>query len=253
MAIQITGSWDLTGSFTSSLGFQGTASFATTASYALTGGSGGGSTDTGSLLTTASVSSNIITFTKGNGTTFPITVATGSGGGNTSALVGNTDALMFPYLGPVTNTLQLTTGSLFNYYATSSGVHVLRDNNTAGSASVNIYFNTSVLSDGQYVYVVPYLLAGSGVGISYRTIISNPGNLPFYTHNAVSTGLGTLTSNSSRTSGTDNNKYISTSATSNPVVMSRISGSIMFSAQPYQNYTNIFGPYTGASYGTPIT
>ncbi len=36
------------------------------------------STDTGSLLTTASVSQNTITFTKGNGTTFPITVNTGS-------------------------------------------------------------------------------------------------------------------------------------------------------------------------------
>ena len=52
-------------------------SYALTASYAMNGG-GGGSTDTGSLLTTASVSSNIITFTKGNGNTFPITVDTGS-------------------------------------------------------------------------------------------------------------------------------------------------------------------------------
>jgi len=43
-------------------------------------GGGGGSTDTGSLLTTASVNLNTITFTKGNGSTFPITVNTGSGG-----------------------------------------------------------------------------------------------------------------------------------------------------------------------------
>jgi len=41
-------------------------------------GSGGGSTDTGSLLTTASVASNTITFTKGDATTFDITVDTGS-------------------------------------------------------------------------------------------------------------------------------------------------------------------------------
>lgn len=39
------------------------------------------STSTGSLLQTASVSSNTITFTKGDSTTFDITVATGSGGG----------------------------------------------------------------------------------------------------------------------------------------------------------------------------
>jgi len=36
---------------------------------------------TGSFLTTASVSQNTITFTKGDGNTFPITVNTGSGGG----------------------------------------------------------------------------------------------------------------------------------------------------------------------------
>ena len=41
----------------------------------------GGATPTGSLLTTASVSLNTITFTKGNGDTFSITVNTGSGGG----------------------------------------------------------------------------------------------------------------------------------------------------------------------------
>ena len=39
------------------------------------------SVDTGSLLLTASATDNVITFTKGDGSTFPITVATGSGGG----------------------------------------------------------------------------------------------------------------------------------------------------------------------------
>jgi hypothetical protein len=48
------------------------------------------SANTASLLTTASVSSNTITFTKGDGSTFPITVNTGSGGGsptNTGSLL----------------------------------------------------------------------------------------------------------------------------------------------------------------------
>jgi hypothetical protein len=53
------------------------ASYALTASFALNAG-GGGSTNTGSLLVTASAVSNIITFTKGDGSTFPVTVATGS-------------------------------------------------------------------------------------------------------------------------------------------------------------------------------
>ena len=44
--------------------------------------------NTSSLLTTASVSSNIITFTKGNGDTFPITISTGS------AVTVNTGSLL---------------------------------------------------------------------------------------------------------------------------------------------------------------
>ena len=48
--------------------------YALTASYAINGGSGGGggSTDTGSLLKTASFSNPNISFTKGDGTTFKI-------------------------------------------------------------------------------------------------------------------------------------------------------------------------------------
>jgi hypothetical protein len=64
------------------------ASVATSASYALTASfalNGGGTVNTGSLLTTASVSLNTITFTKGDGSTFPITVDTGSGGGGGSS------------------------------------------------------------------------------------------------------------------------------------------------------------------------
>ena len=62
------------------------ASYALTASYALNVSTS--TTNTGSLLVTASVSSNIITFKKGNTDQFSITVDTGSGGiANTSGLV----------------------------------------------------------------------------------------------------------------------------------------------------------------------
>jgi hypothetical protein len=50
-------------------------SFAVTASYALNAGA---TVSTASLLTTASATANVITFTKGDGSTFPVTVATGS-------------------------------------------------------------------------------------------------------------------------------------------------------------------------------
>jgi len=51
-----------------------TASYAITASYAMNGGSGG-STDTGSLLKTASFSSPNISFTKGDSTSFNVDIS----------------------------------------------------------------------------------------------------------------------------------------------------------------------------------
>ena len=54
------------------------ASFATTASFAISSSFSSTASFTPNALITASVSSNTITFTKGNGTTFPIVVSTGS-------------------------------------------------------------------------------------------------------------------------------------------------------------------------------
>jgi hypothetical protein len=63
----------------------------------------------------ASVSLNTITFTKGDGTTFPITVNTGSGGG------GGTGA-GFPYSGSaiITGSLEVTQGITGSLFGTSS-------------------------------------------------------------------------------------------------------------------------------------
>ena len=73
-ASQITALYDtFTGTTTyDNISIVGTASYSTTASHALNGG--GSSVDTGSLLTTASVSNDTITFTKGDTTTFDIEV-----------------------------------------------------------------------------------------------------------------------------------------------------------------------------------
>lgn len=54
------------------------------------GSGGGGSVDTGSLMTTASVVNNTITFTKGDATTFDITVDTGSSGAEINYVSGST-------------------------------------------------------------------------------------------------------------------------------------------------------------------
>jgi len=69
------GTTTVTGSVIATLGFTG--SLQGTASYSINADS---ASYTPNAVVTASVSSNIITFTKGNGTTFPITVDTGSGG-----------------------------------------------------------------------------------------------------------------------------------------------------------------------------
>ena len=51
-----------------------------TGSYGGGGGGGGGSIDTGSFLIDATATLNTITFTQGDGSTFDVTINTGSGG-----------------------------------------------------------------------------------------------------------------------------------------------------------------------------
>lgn len=64
-----------------------------------------GTTNTGSLLTTASATNNILTFTQGDGSTFNVTIDTGSGGTiDTSSLLNNAVA-------QTTNTLRFTRGN----------------------------------------------------------------------------------------------------------------------------------------------
>jgi hypothetical protein len=109
--------------------FAGTASFASTASF------------TPNALITASVASNIITFTKGDGSTFPITVNTGSGGG--SGLL--TTASFNSYTG--SNTSQFAGTSSFAStasYALNGGVtqivagtNVTITNGGSGSVTIN--------------------------------------------------------------------------------------------------------------------
>jgi hypothetical protein len=101
---------------------------AVTASYALTASS------TPNAIVTASVSSNTITFTKGNGTTFPITVNTGSGGGGAA----------FPFTGSagisgsilINSQLTLGVGSGAFYGGPTNNVALGKNNlqsNTTGS------------------------------------------------------------------------------------------------------------------------
>lgn len=122
--------YPLSGSFTGSL--------LGTASYALNAGSGG-TVSTASLLTTASVFSNTITFIKGDGSTFPITVATGSGGGSSFPYTGS--AIISGSLvvtGSTTSTLGFT-GSLFGTSSWASNVVSASYAATASYINFNIF------------------------------------------------------------------------------------------------------------------
>ena len=113
---QTSGSLTISGSLNVSQGITG--SLFGTASWAINvvNGGGGGSTNTGSLLTTASVVLNTITFTKGDGSTFPITVNTGSGGGGSVGTLAQVTALGASTTVPITASIisaSSFTGSLF--------------------------------------------------------------------------------------------------------------------------------------------
>lgn len=111
-ALATTASYAVVAGSAISASFSTTAATATSASYALTASYALNATvtvNTSSLLVTASAAQNVVTFTKGDGSTFPVTIATGS------AVTVNTGSLMVT--GSVSsNTLTFTKGdgSTFN-------------------------------------------------------------------------------------------------------------------------------------------
>lgn len=85
----VSSSYSATASYANYAGTSGMASMATSASYALTASYAANATfNTSSLLITASAAANVITFTKGDASTFNITVDTGS------AVTTNTGSLL---------------------------------------------------------------------------------------------------------------------------------------------------------------
>ena len=158
----------------------GTSSFATSASfadqagtsgYAVTAGTAGFATSaslaTENLLT-ASVNLNTITFTKGDGTTFPITVDTGSGGGGAA----------FPYTGSAIITGSLVvTGSISGLLNNTEGVVIYATQSAnslvgnfligAQAPSLNnlntgIGINNVVIGTGEFLTDLKGIASGSG-------------------------------------------------------------------------------------------
>ena len=124
---------------------------------------------TGSLLLTASAVNNVITFTKGDGSTFPITVATGSGGGvsgdfvttssfntytasaatNTSASINSATSSISASL-TLTDNGKLNTGS-FNTYTASVTTQITGLTTAIGLRLLTSSFNTYTSSNDSKV------------------------------------------------------------------------------------------------------
>jgi hypothetical protein len=107
-------------------------SYALTASYALNAGAGG-AINTGSFLTTASISGDTITFTKGDGSTFPIIVPSGSGGGGSGSA--------FPYTGSaiITGSLIVTGSVAVTQNITGSRMLLSSSNGTTSGSTLTLY------------------------------------------------------------------------------------------------------------------
>ena len=139
-------------------------------------GTGGGTTNTGSLLATASAAGNTITFTKGDGSTFPVTVSGGSGapGGlntqlqfNGNGAFSGSSALTF---NSGSNTLTLTGSLSITGSTTQTGNNTLIGN-TVLSGSIGISGSSTI--QGTTTMTGSLLITGSTTQIGNNTLLGN--------------------------------------------------------------------------------
>jgi hypothetical protein len=116
------------------------------------GGGGGGTTPTGSLLTTASAAGNTITFTKGDGTTFPVTVSGGSGTPG-----GSNTQIQFNGNGAFSGSSALTFDSGSNRLTLTGSFNMSGSNVFIGSQTVTGSLSTS----GSNTLIGNTILSGS--------------------------------------------------------------------------------------------
>lgn len=129
-------------------------------------------TATGSFITTASAALNTVTFTKGDGTTFNVTVNTGSATGGVTSPGGSNTHIQFNQLGSFGGE------SAFTYTSASQTVTIDKSTAvTAASPNLKLLGNSSTIGD----------LSGV-IAASATTQNTAPASLQF--RNATSHGLG---------------------------------------------------------------
>jgi hypothetical protein len=183
--------------------------YALTASYALNSPGGGGTTNTGSLLLTASATNNVITFTKGDASTFNITVNTGSASSINTGSFATTGSNTFRGNQTITGSVSISgsqsiTGSL----SVNSGTIINSDAFSIMSVYPNIItienqgspFDYTLLSLGVLSYNsssnAQQLLfpASLSTGIKAITLPNDNGTVAL-TYNTATTGSNTFTGN----------------------------------------------------------
>jgi hypothetical protein len=143
----------------------------------VSGSGGGGTVDTGSLLNNASVSSNTITFTRGNATTFNLTVDTGSGGTtNTGSLITTSsvslNTITFTKGDASTFDITVDTGSdTVTSYTNASNDRIITSTGAGGiNGEANLTFNGSTLT------VTGGITATIGTGTDNSVVVKNSSN-----------------------------------------------------------------------------
>jgi hypothetical protein len=148
-------------------------SYALTASYAANAGT---TVDTGSLMKTGSVNLNTLTFTKGDGSTFNLTVDTGSAGST------------FPFTGSAIISGSLTVTGSLNVSSNITGSNLRVENNTHLDGQLRVTndatFDTHILVQGTQPHVKLRDTSGGGFSSGYDIRV-NTGSFEIYddTHN----------------------------------------------------------------------
>jgi hypothetical protein len=158
----LSASYAITSSYAVTASHAITSSYAVTASYALNGG-GGGSTNTGSLVTTASFSDPNLTFTKGDGSTFNVDISTLT----VNNAVNATTAIFANTAGVATSAVIASSATTANTAVTANTASYVQGANVDGIVS-NAVTSSYVTPLVQDVNIIGNITAS--VGANFQTI-----------------------------------------------------------------------------------
>ena len=176
--------------------------------------------DTGSLLTTASANLNTITFTKGNGSTFNVTVNTGSAGGSTD--ISSLNAFTASVAG--TNAFTASVAGTNTFTASIAGTNVFTQSAAVSIAALNAAtssYVTSAITASSLVtasFAAQTLTFTKGDGTTFGVVIPDVSGSTINTGSFATTGSNAFVGNQTITGSVT----ISGSATTDLTVVGQI-------------------------------